>query len=105
MAPESIEVQPELERLGYFKLSYEDLERINDVESMLERGLRLFYAIGTKVCHEKALAFIRKASKRGHPVARSFDITESSGDVPDECIKSATRGHHFGVNTQAYRAY
>lgn len=98
MEPENIEVRPELERPGYFKLSYEDLERIDDVESILERGIRLVYGIGTVDCYSKGEALIREADRRGHPAARAFGLMKFYRDTCVECTESAARGHHLGTS-------
>jgi hypothetical protein len=98
----SAEVHPELERLRYFKLSYEDLERIDDVESMLERGFRLCYGIDKTIDREKGLELIQEADRRGHPVARALLAVKNGEGMPEYCTESAARGHHLGASTRTY---
>lgn len=98
MEGSDVEIHPEVERLGYFKMSYEDLERIDDAESMLERGVRLVYGIGKKGCYKSGVALIGAAERLGHPVARASRLMEVRGDTCTECTEGAARGHHFGTS-------
>lgn len=101
MEPE-IEDRPELEHLDYYRLSYEELERIGDAESMLERGFRLINAIGVKYDVGEGVCLIKAANRLGHPVARAFPVSPGafearSSDVVLHCSESVRRGHPIGI--------
>lgn len=100
MESESVENRPELEHLDYFRLSYEELERIDDAESMLERGFRLTYAIDVLSDADKGMRLIEEAERLGHPVARDLrKMLSSFGPSRStvSCIESVSRGHHIGT--------
>lgn len=100
---EAYEPRPELERPWYFKLSYEQLEVLDDAESRFERGIRFVHAIGVEHSLQKGKDLIASAAKMGHPVAMAYVeeyvrheenpfATEDTGLYSG----SLSRGHPYG---------
>lgn len=95
--------RPELERPWYFKLSYGQLEAIDDAESRFERGIRLTNAIDVPYNPVKGNELIASAAEMGHPVALAYvEYEDRCEEDPlyregvELYVKSIARGHPYG---------
>lgn len=97
------EPHPELERPWYFKLSYEQLEAIDDAESRFERGVRLVHAIGVLYNRAQGKDLIASAARMGHPVAiacvereKRHQENPSLKYEVEPLYRCASEGHPYG---------
>ena len=102
MSLENIVADPSLERLGYRRLPFSELEKLDDPEALLERGIRLRNGIGVRMNGDSGWEAIISSAKLGHPVALAFCFrkgrgTEKSVQRAIELSRdSASRGHAAG---------
>jgi hypothetical protein len=91
-----------LEKPEYFRLTWPQLEALNDAESLFERACRFGFGIGVEENEEEEERLTLESAKLGHPLALASCF--SSGNNADEDEKrafslwseSAQRGHPAG---------
>ena len=93
----------ELERHGYHELSEEQLRLKDDPQALLERGIRLWHAIGVRKDEVSGWELIVSSAKLGHPVAlalcflHGYGAEENVQRAVELLSDSSSRGHAVGI--------
>ena len=107
MSIDSLQADPRLERPNYHLLHFEQLSRIDDAESLFERGRRLRNGTGVMKDQNEAWNMIIASAKQGHPLGLLYCLDFEKGakmnkEKSREILRaSSARGHPVGtVHTQ-----
>jgi hypothetical protein len=87
-----------LERGYYHKLSFQDLDKLDDAEALFERGRRLRTGTCNKKDEKKGWELMSQAAELGHPVAQAaiFERQRMLDQAVELYLASAERGHASG---------
>jgi hypothetical protein len=111
MPLENVTANALLERSEYHKLSFDQLEKLDDAEALFQRADRLLWGMGINPNEKLADGFMIEAARRGHPLAlgvcflrgKGLDMNETRG--VELLQASADRGYASGSRMNSHSIF